>query len=139
MSSAVKAVVAVIVIAILVIGGFVIFNKKSSPATKPVSTTLSSTASSASFTIKANDAGADHETIAVGKGTKVNLKFDVDEKGVYHGGLDFKSTDPAVDSGPIDTGESKSVSFTADKSFSFTPYWYRSGVKKDYVIAVQVN
>jgi hypothetical protein len=92
-----------------------------------------------SFTIHANDDSADHETISVMKGAKVSLTFSVDESGVYHGGLEFKSTDPQIDSGAIAPGESKAVTFTADKPFSFQPYWYASQVKKDYLVNVKVN
>lgn len=102
-------------------------------------TDLKSDSMTPSFTITANDDSADHEAITVKKDAKVTLTFTVEKSGVYHGGLQFKSDDPQIDSGPIAPGDSKAVTFTADKSFSFTPYWYASGVKKNYMIDVTVQ
>jgi hypothetical protein len=107
--------------------------------TPAAATDLTSDSMTPSFTITANDDSADHETVTVKKGAKVNLTFAVEKSGVYHGGLQFKSDDPQIDSGPIAPGDSKTVTFTADKSFSFTPYWYASGVKKNYMINVTVQ
>jgi len=89
--------------------------------------------------INANDSSADHEAVSVKKGANVSIMFMVETSGTYHGGLEFISTDPAIDSGPIATGESKAVTFTATKSFTFQPYWYASQVKKDYLITVNVT
>lgn len=101
--------------------------------------TLSSTSMTPSFMINANDSGADHETVSVKKGASVSIMFMVETSGTYHGGLQFVSTDPAIDSGPIAPGASKTVTFTANKSFSFQPYWYASQIKKDYLITVTVQ
>jgi hypothetical protein len=146
-------IIGIIVIVVLGGGGYLIFHK--SPASKPTtptnssssntsstsnsSTTATSTSQTPSFTINADDAGADKETLDVSQGAKVSITFNVDEQGTYHGGLEFISTDPAIDSGPIATGASKTVTFTATKSFSFQPYWYASQVKKDYLINVNVS
>ncbi|HKR82412.1 MAG TPA: hypothetical protein VJR27_05460 [Candidatus Saccharimonadales bacterium] len=110
-----------------------------SAASTNASGSLTSDSMTPSFTLTANDSSADHEAITVKKGAQVSLTFVVEKSGVYHGGLQFKSTDPALDSGPIAPGDSKTITFSADKTFSFTPYWYASGVKKDYVITVNVN
>jgi hypothetical protein len=89
--------------------------------------------------VQANDTSATPDTITATKGQAVNITFAVSSNGTYHGGLDFKSTDPALDSGAIPTGISKRVSFIADKSFKFTPYWYQSNVQKDYFVTVNVR
>ncbi len=137
------------VIAVIVVGGGVTLalthkTKKDTSATGMNMSTsdtsmLSSTSMSPSFTITANDSSADHEKISVKKGANVSLMFVVKAQGTYHGGLQFVSTDPAIDSGPIAPGNSKTVTFTASKSFTFQPYWYASQVKKDYLITVNVT
>lgn len=109
------------------------------PPASSTTTPSSSSTSTTNISITANDSSASQTDITVNKGAKVNLTFKVDSDGVYHGGLEFKSTDPAIDSGGIKPGDSKTISFVADKSFSFTPYWYESGVKKDYMINVNVQ
>ncbi len=142
-----KKVIAGIVVAIVIVGAVVIVgrNPKSSPSSSSSTSssnssgTLSSASMTPSFTINANDSSADHETISVMKGANVSLTFAVDTNGVYHGGLEFKSTDPQIDSGGIAPGSSKTVTFTADHSFTFQPYWFQSGVKKDYLVTVTVN
>jgi hypothetical protein len=58
---------------------------------------------------------------------------------VYHGGLEFKGDTTSIDSGSIAPGASKTITFVADQSFNFIPYWYQSQVKKDYMIAVKVQ
>jgi len=78
------------------------------------------------------------DTVNVNQGDKVVITFNVKSQGVYHGGLEFKSADPVIESDPIQPGSSGNVTFTATKSFKFTPYWYQSGVKKDYQISVNV-
>lgn len=150
-----KKVTVIVVIAILVLGGgaFLLFGRhtpntggatgtsggNTSTQTGTTDSTLASDSMSPSFAINANDDSADHETISVKQGASVSLTFKVDTSGVYHGGLQFKSTDPAIDSGPIAPGSAKTVTFTADHSFSFTPYWYASQVQKDYLITVTVS
>lgn len=144
-----KKILGIIVIIVVLVGGAGIYlakhtkkdtnNTPSNSGNTPSTGTLSSDSMTPSFTITATDDSADHEAISVKKGAKVNLTFKVSTSGVYHGGLQFKSTDPAIDSGPIAPGNSKTVTFTADKSFSFQPYWYASQVKKDYLITVTVQ
>lgn len=148
-----KKAIAIIVI-VLVIGGgaYALFhksdNKKSTTlAVNTTSTTQSSDQSSAStatpaatstsFSIKANDDSASPTTLNVKKGDAIKVTFNVEQNEVYHGGLEFKSD--VVDSQPIKPGSSDTVSFTADKSFDFTPYWYQSSIKKDYLIHVNVQ
>ena len=144
-----KKVIAGIIIVIVVVAAVLIFahgSKSPSYSTNTPSNSsnnssaaLSSTSMNPSFTINANDDSADHETVSVMKGANVSLTFAVDTNGVYHGGLEFKSTDPEIDSGGITPGSSKTVTFTADHSFSFQPYWFQSGVKKNYLITVNVK
>jgi plastocyanin len=153
-----KVVVIVAVAVLVVVGGIIVLasgggkNSKDSSGTPPASggtdSTNQSTAKSATpvstggaevVTVKANDESSTPEVITVKKGDKVTITFTVLEQGTYHGGLQFTSIDPAVQSGAIKPGDSGDVTFTATKSFDFTPYWYQSGVKKDYVVAVKVR
>lgn len=90
-----------------------------------------------SFTIIADDSVATPASISVKAGTIVELTFNVSASNVYYGGLDFKA--PLIDTGTIYAGSSKTISFKADQSFEFTPYWPSSGVKKDYTIKVNVQ
>jgi len=112
---------------------------QSSTSNTSVSTSTTNSSSTADISITTNDNSDSQTAITVSKGTHVNLTFKVDSDGVYHGGLQFKSTDPTIDTGGIKPGASKTVSFVADKSFDFTPYWYQSGVKKNYLISVTVQ
>lgn len=90
-----------------------------------------------SFTVHGNDTAADLKSITVAKGTPVTITFGADAQGTYHGGLDFRSS--VVSTGPIAPGSTKAVSFTADKSFSFTPYWPSTNIAKPYTINVVVQ
>jgi uncharacterized protein YxeA len=138
-------IIAIAAVVIVGTGAYLLMHKKDSNNPTPSnnandsSKALSDMSMSPSFTITAKDDSADHEMIAVEKDAKVKLTFNVSSEGVYHGGLQFKSTDPQIDSGPIAPGKSKTVTFTATKSFSFQPYWYASGVKKNYLITVEVQ
>ena len=154
-----KVIAVIIIVLVLGVAGVLVFGRKS-PSDKTAHSNTSGSSStqkssesgntsaannettissSKSFTVSANDNSADQESITVAKGTKVSLTFKVETSGVYHGGLQFKSTNPQLDSGPIAPGDSKTVTFTADHTFSFQPYWYASGVKKDYLVTVNVN
>ena len=152
-----SVIVGVIAIVIIAGGAYFAFHNKynKTPATSTTSSSSgannstpgTSTSGSASqnqnnamdITITANDTSASPETINVAKGQAVNLTFKVSSDGTYHGGLEFKSSDPALDSGSIAEGNSGSVNFTATKSFKFTPYWYQSNVQKDYFVNVNVQ
>jgi|GEM_PF-1631445 len=90
-----------------------------------------------SFTIHASDESADLTNISVPSGTKVTITFFVNQTGTYYGGLDFRSS--VLNTGTIATGQSKSISFTATSSFSFTPYWPASNVAKPYKININVQ
>ncbi|HWB38692.1 MAG TPA: hypothetical protein VG604_00430 [Candidatus Saccharimonadales bacterium] len=148
------AIVAVVVV-ILGIGGFALAGHKSTPkkssdnssnesgtsnsGTNTSGNTPSSgtTVGRTDFTINANDESADTESINVRKGDTIKITFKVDTSEVYHGGLEFKSD--VVSSKPIKPGDSDTVSFVADKSFDFTPFWYQSNIQKDYLIHVNVE
>jgi FtsP/CotA-like multicopper oxidase with cupredoxin domain len=154
-------VIGIIVLVLLVGGSYILLRGKSSDKTSsgnastqtssgtasptsstndtPATTQPASTSSATNVTITANDSSATPETINAKSGQAVTINFKVSTSGTYHGGLDFKSTDPAIDSGSIDEGSSKTVTFTATKSFAFTPYWYQSNIKKDYLIHVNVQ
>jgi hypothetical protein len=90
-----------------------------------------------SFSITADDSGANPLSVTVTKGNLIQITFNVASANVYHGGLDFRSS--VTNSGTIYSGQSKTVSFTADQSFSFTPYWPASNVAKSYKINVVVQ
>lgn len=161
-----KGIIAAVVVVVLAIGGFALAHSKSSDKNDATNTadtssnkaadtstnnttantdTTTNTDSSASttpttgtdFTINANDESADKETINVKKGDTIKITFHVTQNETYHGGLEFKSD--VVNSAGIKTGDSGTVTFTADRSFDFTPYWYQSDIKKDYVISVKVQ
>lgn len=81
-----------------------------------------------SYTITADDSAATPNSITVSSGTKVNLTFKVKSENVYYGGLDFRSS--VINTGPILPGGQKTVSFTADQSFTVNAFWPSSGVQK---------
>ncbi len=89
------------------------------------------------FAVNGNDATADLKTISVAAGTPVTITFGADAGTTYHGGLDFRSS--VVNTGTIVPGSTKTVSFTATKSFSFTPYWPATDIAKPYTIDVVVK
>jgi uncharacterized protein YxeA len=148
-----KKAIVVIVIVLAVGGGafaLVKHNDTKDSASTPATTNSSSpekstanesgsqtAAAGTSFTVNANDETADVKTLNVKKGDNISVTFKVDTDSVYHGGLEFKSD--VVSSKPIKPGGSDTVTFTADKSFDFTPYWYQSDIKKDYLISVKVQ
>lgn len=148
-----KKIVVVAGVVIVVAAGFIVFgthhkttdksgtgsSSSSKSSSSSSSSALTSTSMTPSFMINANDSGADHETINVKEGATVSIMFMVETSGTYHGGLEFVSTDPEISSGPIAAGASKTITFTATKSFSFQPYWYESQVKKDYLITIKVT
>ena len=154
--------VVLMVVAVIVLGGgaYVLLNggndnknsnATTTPPTSPAATQQSSNSDKTAnpvtpvnadgtspVSITANDTTATPQSVTVKKGAKVTITFNVSSQGTYHGGLEFKNTDMGLDSGSIPQGQSGKLSFTADKSFSLTPYWYQSGVKKDYLVAVNV-
>jgi len=110
------------------------------PTTSSVqSTTPVPTGKTDNFTIHANDDSADLTNINVKVGDTVKITFSVDDQGTYHGGLKFVAPDAANSSGPIAIGNTKTVIFTAAKSFTYTPYWYTTDVQKPYNINVNVS
>jgi archaellum component FlaF (FlaF/FlaG flagellin family) len=134
-------IIAVSAIVIIGVAAYIaMYSHKATPQNNaPTSHALTSDSMNPEVTVTATDDNADHTTISIKKGASVKLTFKVSQDGVYHGGLQFKSTDPAIDSGPIAPGKTKTITFTANKSFSFQPYWYASGVKKDYLITINVQ
>jgi len=108
--------------------------------TTKTTTTVTTTAATPAvqhFTVNGNDETADLKTITVPAGTKVSITFGADAGTTYHGGLDYRSS--VVSTGTIVPGSTKTVSFTATKSFSFTPYWPASNIAKPYTIDVVVK
>lgn len=90
-----------------------------------------------SYTVVADDSSGTPGSITVTKGNTVNLTFQVKNTGVYFGGLDFRSS--VVNTGTIHAGGSKTITFTAQTSFSFTPYWPASNVAKGYTVSIVVQ
>lgn len=141
-----------IIIAIIVIGSVALFahsNSSTQPSNQPSATQTSPSQSSTpsstsqtssmtkSFTVNADDASADLTTISVKKGDPVSITFNVKPNNVYHGGLDFRSNQ--LDTGAIPPGSSKTITFTATNSFTFTPYWPSTNIAKPYTISVVVQ
>lgn len=89
------------------------------------------------FTVNASDENADLKMINVNKGDVVELTFNADKATTYHGGLDFRSS--VKNTGTVMPGQSKTITFIADSSFSFTPYWPESNIKKPYTIDIVVK
>ena len=131
-----KKVLAIVVIVVIVAVGAALALSHKKSTTSGTSVSTHTTATGTNFTINANDDSADVTTLNVAKGKKITVTFKVDENGVYHGGLEFRSG--VVNSGPIKPGASKTVTFTANQSFNFTPFWYQSNVQKGYLIVVKV-
>lgn len=152
------AVIVIVAVVVLGAGGFLLLNSnkdnKNSNTTTPASSSVSDRSNSdqsaaavtpvasdgtSAVSVTANDISASPENLTVQKGAKVTITFNVSEQGTYHGGLDFKNTDLGLDSGSIAPNKSGKLTFTADKSFDLTPYWYQSGIKKDYLVSVHVQ
>jgi len=109
----------------------------SAPSTVTTVTTTTTAPTPQHFTVNGNDTTADVMTITVKKGTPVSITFGADATGTYHGGLDFRSS--VLNTGTIAPGATKTVSFTADQSFVFQPYWPATNIAKPYHISVVVN
>lgn len=108
-----------------------------SPTASPTANPAPSAPAPKSFVVHANDNSADLTAISVAKGTPVRITFSVDAENTYHGGLDFRSS--VVSTGTILPGSSKTISFTASASFSFTPYWPATDIQKPYAIKIAVQ
>ncbi len=109
----------------------------SSSGTTTSAPTSTSGPTSASFTVNANDDFADLTHITVSKGTLVELTFNVEANTTYHGGLEFRSSSLNTDT--IPPGGSKTITFTAQNSITFTPYWPSTNIAKPYQIVVTVQ
>lgn len=75
------------------------------------------------FTISADEERFEPSTITVNKGEKVRITFRFNDDEIYFGGLDVKSDFFNVAYRKSDSKKSKTVQFTADKSFSYSGYW----------------
>lgn len=161
-----NALLIVIVLAVVVIGGFYLFRQGSSsysnpsgsgsnmtsspqastppsksatpsPTAQTSGTTNSPSGATQSFTVNGDDSSADLTTINVKKGMPVSITFNVKANTVYHGGLDFRSSQ--ISTGTIAPGSSKTINFTATNSFTFTPYWPATNTAKPYTISVVIQ
>ena len=115
------------------------FGATATTTTAPVTKTDTTTTTTViqTFSVAADDNGATPAAITVPKGAIVQITFNVAATNVYYGGLDFRSS--VVNSGTVYSGQSKTISFTANESFSFTPYWPASNIAKSYTINVTVQ
>lgn len=109
----------------------------SAPAANTSGSATAPAPSAQHFTVNGNDATADLKVITVAAGTPVTITFGADAGTTYHGGLDFRSS--VLNTGTITPGSTKTVSFTATKSFSFTPYWPSTNIAKPYTIDIVVR
>ena len=81
------------------------------------------------ITLEADDLGFyPVSSVTVAKNTQVKLTFKVKTENIYYGGLDFRSA--KFKTPQILPGESTTVEFVADASFTITSYWPASSVKK---------
>ena len=108
-----------------------------SPTPTPTPNPTPTSPAPQSFSVHGNDSTGDPTAITVNKGASVSITFTADAQGTYHGGLDFRSS--VVSTGPIAPGSSKTVTFTANQSFAFTPYWPSTNIAKPYKITVTVQ
>lgn len=104
---------------------------------KTTGTNPPSTPTPQSFTVNANDTSASVETITVPSGTSVTITFGVDGSKSSHGGLDFRSS--VINTGIIAPGGTKTITFTAAKSFSLIPYWANTNTIAPYKIDIVVK
>ncbi len=169
-----KTIIAVVVVAVIALGGYFLFMGTSQPAAsapqtsnqqaasqstpsappavpQPIQTTsqapsqqqpssqapATQTPKTVSFTVSGSDSTGSPTAITVNKGDTVQITFQVQATGTYHGGLDFRSS--VVSTGPIAPGSSKIVSFTANNSFVFQPYWPSTNIQKPYNISITVK
>ncbi len=110
-----------------------------SVSTKSTSTVNGQTAvAPTNIEFTATDDSATQLTFGVARGSAVTLTIHVSSSGVYHNGLIFKSTSPALNSGVIAPGATGTLYFTAGSSFQLQPYW-ADGTPKGYSIAINVS
>ncbi|MEM3127340.1 MAG: hypothetical protein QW331_04725 [Candidatus Woesearchaeota archaeon] len=90
------------------------------------------------FVVEADDRGF-YPTgdINVKKGDSVKITFKVRSDNVYYGGLEMKSDSVKIfDTGTIKPGQSGSVEFVADKSFTYSSWWPALSRKKQTAAVV---
>ncbi len=87
--------------------------------------------------IMADDATATISSIPTTLGENVAITFNIEASGTSPSGLDFRS--PVVSTGPIKPGDSKTVNFTAENSFTFSPFKPATDVRRAYNITVIVQ
>jgi hypothetical protein len=107
------------------------------PAPQPAPAPAEKPPTAKNFIIEIDDYTAEPDSITVDQGTEVTLVVRAKNTNVYHGGIELRS--PVVNTGAIAAGSSATISFTANDSFEFTPYWPASGIKKDYTFKVNVK
>ncbi len=99
------------------------------PETPPMPPTPPPTQTVKEFFLEADDDGFyPSSMINVTKGDTVKITFTVKTTNTYFAGLEIRSE--AFMTGQIPKGQSKTVGFTADRSFQFTSHWPSTQVLK---------
>lgn len=80
------------------------------------------------FVIEADDLSFVPSSVEVNAGDTVKITFKVRKQRVGFGGLDFKSN--FFNTGTVKPGDSTTVEFKADKTFTFSSFWPKSNTKK---------
>lgn len=88
-------------------------------------------------TVRVNDEKVDISVIEANKGDTVRLTFIADPRNNYHNGLEFRSD--VIDPVRVLNGQSMMITFVADESFTFTPYWPGFNSPLPYKIDVVVK
>lgn len=88
-----------------------------------------SAGASPSFSVTARSEAFSPSSMTVDAGDEVTITFSVPADDSYCCGLQVKAPG-AFDTGAIGRGQSKTVTFTAAKAFTFTSYWPGTSVRK---------
>ncbi|MDP3991886.1 MAG: hypothetical protein Q8P79_00030 [Nanoarchaeota archaeon] len=137
-------VIAIVALAVLVIGAVFVFMQSGSeeetgiPQTgeqqQQTETQPEPQPSVKEFSIEADDSGfyidgADIGSISAGSGETLKITFNVRTTNVYYAGLDFRGCGKTTEK--VSPGGSTLVEFTAASTCTITSYWPSSGVVKD--------
>ncbi|MBI3032999.1 cupredoxin domain-containing protein [Candidatus Woesearchaeota archaeon] len=82
------------------------------------------------FVISADEKQFNPDSITVKKGSKVKINFNFNDDHIYFGGLDIKSEYFNLKYKKSDKIKTKTVEFTAEKTFSYSGYWPATNAKK---------
>lgn len=87
--------------------------------------------------IHVSDEKTELNVIEANKGDDIRLTFIADPRNNYHNGLEFRSD--VMDPVRLLNGQSMMITFVADESFTFTPYWPGFTTPLPYKIDVVVK